>query len=43
MPNIRFIVTGNEESNAPMLHINRTMDFFPQSEFSMLRYIGPVK
>ena len=40
VPSLRYILTGNEESNAPMLQINRYMGFVPRSQFSMLRHIG---
>ncbi|RYZ80272.1 MAG: N-acetyltransferase [Proteobacteria bacterium] len=37
-PSLRYLATGNEESNAPMLRINRSMGFIPRSFFTMLRY-----
>jgi hypothetical protein len=37
-PSLKFIVTANEETNVPMLKINRAMGFEPRAEFTMLRY-----
>lgn len=37
-PNIRYMVTGNEETNVPMLKINLAMGFTVRTEFTMLRY-----
>lgn len=37
IPSLKYILTGNEETNAPMLSINRAMGFAPSSRFTMLR------
>jgi ribosomal protein S18 acetylase RimI-like enzyme len=37
-PGLRFLVTGNEETNQPILSINKAMGFEVKSEFTMLRY-----
>ncbi len=37
-PRFRYAVTGNEETNGPMLHINLAMGFRIRSTLTMLRY-----
>ncbi len=41
-PSFRYIVTGNEETNMPILRINQALGFRAASEYTMLRYLGSL-